>query len=41
MFVYAASLSKYGIIKTKRPDNTLVLKVRKSNNKEEYEEIEV
>ena len=41
MYVYVSSLSKYGIIKSKKPDNVLVLRVRKHNTKEEFEEIEV
>ena len=41
MYVYVNSLSKYGIIKSKKPENVLLLRVRKPNAKEEYDEIEV
>jgi hypothetical protein len=41
MYVYIASHNKYGIIKTKKPDNILVLKVRSADSKDEYSEIEV
>lgn len=41
MYVYIKSRSKYGIIKTKKADNILVLKVRKSNQKDQFEEVEV
>ena len=41
MYVYIVSKSKFGSIKSKKADNILVLKVRNSNKKDEYDEIEV
>ena len=41
MYVYVNSLSKYALIKSKKPENMLVLKVRKSNSKDEFDEVEV
>lgn len=41
MYVYVNSLSKFGIIKSKKADNVLLLKVRKQNAKEEFDEVEV